>query len=279
MSSPLFTVTIGHGDQIVARPAVVIHAAWLRESNVRAAIDWFRRQLPARTSLHQLTSSSTRLAKAKWATVERCGEQRQFIRVGDEPGFVAGSCALELDGEGISIALPLSWVARTSEASAAFDDLIVASQPAHAACSFGFNLVWGRAWEQDALGPLLQVALAYPGIDLHVRQSVSGGAVKGAAWLVHLGRHLATRVADDTPRGCARRVLADGVSFTAGDAPVVTASAELRALGALLRPIRMSSWGSAGALFRHRSPHTSVVGFEYRREVDHDPDAWFSRLE
>jgi hypothetical protein len=276
-------IRICHGpDQIVARPAVVVHCAWLRESDRGAALEWFRRQVPATKLVRLGSRTMVAFGNKAWPGAVASARDGKFLRIGDEPGFVAGECAIEIESETCAIALPYAWASeRADELARAFDELVDAVRPAHAACAIGFNLVWGREWEQVALPPMLQIALAHPAIDLHARESVSGGSLKSAAWLVHVGRHLVERLAPGAPHGCERRAFADGVTFRTGARPVLGTNADelapLRALDAHVRPIRSTYWGAHGSLFRFRSPHAHVRGFPYT-PAEVDPDSWFARL-
>lgn len=211
-----------------------------------------------------------------------------FYALKDAPGFDAGSAALELRvgatrADGLSnvayAAVPVGYPDRVGAdaAVAAFVRWVEAVPFRHATAGYGFNMVWGREWEQEAMPKIMAAARRHLGVDVRERtlERLLLDTVKGPGWLTYLGPDLLARAQaieslDALPAAVQRISVGGGVVLRAGPKPPVgDVSRRAPDLGALkhmakfLRPLRVAGWDCAPS-------------FEMEAEV---ANAWFARLD
>jgi hypothetical protein len=177
------------------------------------------------------------------------------------------------------MALPAGYpaAAGAEAAAAAFVRLVGEVAFRHASAGYGFNMVWGREWEQEAMPRVMAAGRRYLALDVRDRglEQQLLDQVKGPAWLTYLGPDLLERVGgkkavDALPKEVGRVTVGEGMVFRAGKEPPVgdvnrraRDLGPLRAVARLLRPVRVEAWDMADFF-----------------EIDEDEaNAWFERLD
>ena len=257
------------GQFAVARAAISMRFVLQGEDPVEGLLARFFASVPEDRELFQLASATshrmTRLAQRK-------KRGKYLHRIGDEPEFAVGEFAFELiPGQPtVTWALPVAWPA--NRLRALFEEAVTFAQPAHASCGYGFNLVWGREWEQCALPVLLRLGLAFPVVDVPCREfDQRSRDIRGPAWLTYLGATLCARVeGNGQPFG-------SGMMFSSGDTPHHALEPHAT-LAKTLRPIRANEWGFARSLLEMTHFAGVLTGYEMPI-ADVNADSWFSRLD
>src|SRR5262249_40311602 len=145
-----------------------------------------------------------------------------------------GSAALEVSlgatkKDGIAnfahMALPVGYpeAVGAEAAVSAFTRLVEQVPFAHASAGYGFNMVWGREWEQAAMPGVMAAARRYLALDVRDRllETRLREHVKGPGWLTYLGPDLLNEVGgkkalDALPADVGRLPVGSGVILRAG---------------------------------------------------------------
>lgn len=199
-----------------------------------------------------------------------------FWTIKSAPGIGAGrfSCELVLGASGpwrtdvITIAVPSDWgeASQIGQCSAFFRRLCETFGGWGGVASWGFDIVWGREFEQLAMPEWFRLAMRYQGLMLRDRYqdaclvAEENGRptpkFKSAGWLTFVGDDVAVPAGLTIPRlqgalgaTCDVERLERGVLITAGTLPVLAdvnhfdASDEpLACVNAVIAPLRLKRW-------------------------------------
>jgi len=284
---------------VVAQPAFVLGLFGDIGLNAygEAVLDWWMELLPKGAPLFFLSSTAhnfrevnPRVLKRIHATLRDLGKKSQFYMFKDAPEFAVGTHSLELamgiepeDDEAVNLAyaaLPQSYPDEAGPDAAVemFHKLVDEIPFRHATAGYGFDLVWGREWEQVAMPVIMAAGRRFLSLDVRERQAEQYlvDKLKSAAWLTFLHNDLLAKLGGPDRMN---QVLTDrvgrvpsvrGMILRAGERPPVGDTnrhapdlGPLREVNRFIEPIREESWVST-RLFRI-SPA--------------DANAWFSRLD
>jgi hypothetical protein len=282
---------------MVARPAVVLEACGNHEANSygEAILDWWLSLIPKDAQLayinskaHAFRAATPRVLQRVRGTLHDVDKSPQFYMFKDAPEFECGEHALEIQlgvqpvseaGNVIYAAFPVSYSEgpNIEKFVSATQSLLEKVPIRTLAAGLGFNVVWGREWEQMAMPPIMATARRHLALDVRDRnlERFMTNSVKSAAWITYLcqelfeklgGKQTAEELAPDVKRMPAE----NGFILRASDLPPLGDKNRgakdidgLRQINAFIQPIRESSW----------------YGWNLFRIDKSDANAWFARLD
>ena len=176
---------------VVAQPAFVLglYGDVGLNAHGEAVLEWWMGLLPEGASLYFLGSKAhdfrevdPRALKRIRTTLRDLAKKSQFYMFKNAPGFAVGTHSLELamgiepdDDGAVNMAyavLPLSYpeAAGPDAVVEMFRKLVDRIPFRHATAGYGFDLVWGREWEQVALPVIMAAGRRYLALDVRDRQ-------------------------------------------------------------------------------------------------------------
>jgi hypothetical protein len=292
------TATEAGNTFVVVRPAFVLglYGDHTLNAHGEAILDWWLGQLPKEAALfylsskaHQFREVNPRTLQRIRASLKKLKDEEQFYMFKNAPEFATGSHSLELrmgiepDDEAVNMlyaAFPVDHAATVGadRVVEGMRELMDRFPFRHASAGFGFDLMWGREWEQGGMPRIMAAARRFLALDVRDRnlEATMVDRVKSAAWLTYLHKDLfdaaggAKRAREVLDEGVVEIPTARGVLLRAGNDPPVGDSnrgapdlESLRKVNRFIAPIRETAWVSTN-LFRISPP---------------DADAWFSRLD
>lgn len=293
----------------VGRPALMMElygSGAALAKRAEAIYDRFVSLVPPGTELFALGSKDRQYKKVTVAserrirkTLSEAEQSGAFYTFKSAPEFSCGqfSCEISLGSDSplindsVVLGLPVSWgdAADAARAVQVFEQLVSDFPFWGGIAGFGFDIVWGREFEQSAMPVNFRVAQRYHGILVRDRGMSSQLLVPAgpglaplkclpsAAWLTYLGEELVEAVGGVTGlqnavgAAVTFKSLGQGLLLRAGDAPPVVdvnrPGEDNKALALLHRGI--------AKVIRDRWFHTySLLGVE--RDV---ADAWLHRFD
>jgi hypothetical protein len=284
---------------VVARPAIFIYLAIASAEEGEFLWQSFRKQVPAAVPLFHLTDRSTSMKPLSTRSINQTLTALRksdpfFWRVGDEENFRAGQYALEIRWpKAVYISVPVEWGEdRTEDVVNYFKSLADHLSLTHASVAYGFNMVYGREFEQAAQPVIMQVGMRYQAIDVQERETDRLGGLKSAAWLQFINHSLMEKLGDPkelTSQGVLVEKRQKGYFLrtsekpTLGDVAHEKVNPALLATQTYLRPLRIQDWQPkgnwSGARFREYRWVWRVNGFQFDRLNALHPNDWFFRME
>jgi hypothetical protein len=260
-----------------------------------AIFDRFLDILPEQTELHVLgnndrqynrvTTQSLRRIRQTLAELEKRG---RFYSFKDAPGFDVGRFSFEVHlgskhealCDTVVMGLPVDWGSaeadRTAESFASF----VRDCPFWTGvASYGYDMVWGREFEQEAMPVNMQTARRFHGLLVRNRpqENYFVKTLKSAGWLTYLNDELVGLIGGET---ALRAAIGPDLSVSRVGAGLLLRTGAVPPLGDVNRqdpdvvPLRAVSRAIAKVRLQ-RWPHPSRL-FKVSPE---DADAWLHRLD
>lgn len=279
----------------VARPAFVVELYGEAPTMVphgEAMLDRFLELVPEETELYYLGNNArefkrmdARASRRIRKTLAELDKKGRSYMIKDAPEFDLNRYSIDLVlsseaqplNDRVCMALPVDF--SSSEAVPFFASLVKEFPIWGAVAGFGFDLVWGREFEQTGMPVIFRTAKRFTALQVRdrIQEDNMIKKLKSAGWLTFLDEELvATAGGEDALRravegdGVTVRNVRDGLLFQAGPEPPIgdvnrqnKDTLPLAAVNRGIEPVRIDRWFS-----------THLFGVE-RDEADE----WLSRFD
>ena len=272
-----------YGDSKLNRHGEAILDAWLQLLPPGTSIYWLGK---TSRQYKEVTPATLTRIRRTLADVEQAG---QFYALKDAGEFSVGRSALErnlgmkddaLTPNRFYCVLPFEFPTQGGADAVAqqFQRIVEQLPIRHATAGYGFDLVWGREWEQDALPVMIRAARRFLALDVRDRllEGTLLNQMKGAGWLTFLTDELLESLGGraEAESACGRSVdvipISRGIILRAGEFPPIgdvnrraLDIEPLRCVNSFIMPLRAKRW---------------LMSTLFRADT-FDPNDWFSRLD
>ncbi len=282
VAKPAFVIAL-YGDSSLNPYGVHILDKWMELLHNESSLFYLAKRS------HHFKHVTPRIISNIRKALNNLEQEGQFYMLKDAAEFAVGQYSIELNmgiqaGSGsanrVHISLPVDYPNLTGlDKTIELFQYFVDSFPVrHATAGYGFDLVWGREWEMEALPVIIRAARRYLALDVRHRLTESSllDCLKGPGWLTYLHSDLLEKTGglqasgkefEETIRtiSCSQGVIMQaGVSPPLGD---VNRHAKdinpLRLVSHFLKPLQIDKW-LATNLFDAN---------------EFDANEWFSRLD